>query len=73
MFEMVLSSAKLFFAGKLFKDTAKALRQLAIGVGAGVIAIVAVGQFAPIWMATAVGGAVTGFLQPYLFKDLKYA
>ncbi|MGD9785433.1 MAG: hypothetical protein AB7E80_07005 [Hyphomicrobiaceae bacterium] len=73
MFDLVLSSAKLFFAGKLFQEPGKALRQLAIGVGAGLIAVVAVGHFAPMWAATAAGGAVTGFLQPYLFKNLKYA
>lgn len=68
-----MHSAKLFFAGKLFQDPAKAMRQLALGVGAGVIAVVIVGQFSPVWVATAAGGAVTGLLQPYLFKDLKYA
>jgi len=73
MFEMAVNSAKLFFAGKLFKDTPKALRQLAIGVGAGVATLLAVGLVAPIWAATAAGGAITGLLQPYLFKDLKYA
>lgn len=73
MFEMVMSSAKLFFAGKLFQDPGKAMRQLAIGIGAGVVAVLIVGQFAPAWAATAAGGAVTGVLQPYLFKDLKYA
>lgn len=73
MFEMVLTSAKLFVAGKLFQDNAMAMRQLAIGVGAGVIAIVVLSKIVPLWAATIVGGALTGFLQPMLFKDLKYA
>ncbi|NJO31800.1 MAG: hypothetical protein HC869_00345 [Rhodospirillales bacterium] len=73
MLEMVMHSAKLFFAGKLFQDPGKAMRQFAIGVGAGVAAVLIVGQFAPLWAATAAGGALTGLLQPYLFKDLKYA
>ena len=73
MFGMAIDSAKLFFAGKLFQDTKKVLRQLAIGVGVGVVAIAVIGQFAPIWIAAIVGGAASGFLQPILFKDLKYA
>ncbi|MCH9806660.1 MAG: hypothetical protein K0U74_02920 [Alphaproteobacteria bacterium] len=73
MFGMVMDSAKLFLAGKLFQEPGKAMQQLAIGVGAGLIAVWAVGQFAPLWAATAAGGAVSGLLQPYLFKDLKYA
>lgn len=73
MYDMVMSSLKLFFAGKLFQDPAKAMRQLAIGVAAGVIVAVVVAQIAPLWIATAAGGAASGLLQPYLFKDLKYA
>lgn len=73
MFGMAMNSAKLFFTGKLFQDTSKVMRQLAVGVGAGVVVIVVVGQFAPVWVAAIAGGAVSGFLQPILFKDLKYA
>jgi len=35
--------------------------------------LIVVGQFAPVWVAAILGGAVAGFLQPILFKDLKYA
>ncbi|MEO1282656.1 MAG: hypothetical protein AAFV69_13080 [Pseudomonadota bacterium] len=73
MFEMAMDSAKLFVAGKLFQDNAKAMRQLAIGAGGGVLTTLIVAQFAPVFIATAAGGAVGGLLQPYLFKDLKYA
>lgn len=76
MFGMVMDSAKLFFTGKLFQEPGKAMVQLVIGVGAGVITVFAVDQFvplAPLWAATAAGGAVTGLLQPFLFKNLKYA
>ncbi len=73
MLSTAVDSAKLLFAGKLFKDNAKALRQLAIGAGAGAAAVVVVGLFAPAWVAAIVGGAVSGVLQPILFKDLKYA
>ncbi len=73
MLAMALNSAKLFFTGKLFQDTAKVMRQLALGIVAGAVAIIVVGLFAPAWIAAIVGGAVAGFLQPVLFKDLKYA
>ena len=73
MLDMAMDSAKLFFAGKLFQDNKKVMRQLAIGAGAGALAIIVVGQFAPVWLAAIAGGAVSGFLQPVLFKDLKYA
>jgi len=73
MLDMVLSSTRLLFAGKLFQDNRLVLRQLAIGVGVGVVATVAVGQLAPLWVATIVGGGLSGLLQPILFKKLKYA
>lgn len=73
MIRMVLESSRLFFAGKLFKDTPKAMRQLALGAGSGALATVLVGLVAPVWAAALAGGAVAGFLQPILFKDLKYA
>lgn len=73
MFGMAMNSAKLFFAGKLFKDNSKVIRQMLMGAGAGIVAGVIVGQFAPVWLAALVAGAVSGFIQPILFKDLKYA
>ena len=73
MFGMAMDSAKLFFAGKLFQDTSKVLKQLGIGVFLGAIIIVIAGQFLPIWISAAIGGLVSGVLQPILFKDLKYA
>jgi hypothetical protein len=57
----------------LFQDTGTAMRQLAIGVGAGLAAMLVTGQFLPLWLAATIGGGVAGFLQPILYKDLKYA
>ena len=73
MFGIAMNSAKLLFTGKLFQDNRKVLRQFAIGAGAGGIVTVVVAQFTMVWLAAMVGGAVCGFLQPILFKDLKYA
>ncbi|MCD1628072.1 MULTISPECIES: hypothetical protein [Rhodobacterales] len=73
MLGMAMNSAKLFFAGKLFKDNKAAMRQLMMGAGVGVIAGVVIGLFAPIWVAAIAAGAAGGAAQPVLFKDLKYA
>lgn len=73
MLGMAMNSAKLFFAGKLFKDNKAAMRQLMMGAGVGVIAGIVIGLFAPIWVAAIAAGAVSGAVQPVLFKDLKYA
>ncbi|PTM45158.1 hypothetical protein [Phreatobacter oligotrophus] len=72
MFGMAVNSAKLFFAGKLFKDNPTVVRLLLTGFGAGAAAGIAVGLVAPIWIAVPVAGAVAGFLQPILLKDVKY-
>ena len=37
------------------------------------IAGIVIGLFAPIWVAAIAAGAVSGAVQPVLFKDLKYA
>jgi hypothetical protein len=73
MLGMVTNSAKLFIEGKLFKDSRRAMRQLALGAGAGALAMILVGLVAPLWLAAMAGGAVGGVLQPIRFKDLKYA
>ncbi len=73
MLGMAMNSAKLFFAGKLFKDNKTVVRQLILGAGVGVIAGIVIGLFAPIWVAAIAAGAVSGAVQPVLFKDLKYA
>ncbi|SMF30661.1 hypothetical protein SAMN06265365_13739 [Tistlia consotensis] len=73
MLSTALDSARLFFTGRLFRDNAKVMRQLVLGAAAGALVVIVVGQVAPFWAAAAAGGAVSGFLQPFLFKDLKYA
>ena len=73
MLSTAIDSAKLMLAGKLFQDNAKVYKQLAIGASAGALVILIVGQFAPIPLAVLLGGGVAGFVQPILFKDLKYA
>lgn len=75
MLGMALNSARLFFQGKLFQDNAKVIRQLLLGiiVGAAVLVALALAAGLPLWIAAGAGGLVSGFLQPILFKNLKYA
>lgn len=73
MLSTVFDSARLLFAGKLFKENRKAIRQVAIAAVAGALTLAVLMMFAPLWLAAIVGGAVAGGLQPILFKDLKYA
>ena len=72
MLGMAMNSAKLFLQGKLFQDNSKMMGKLALGAGMGAIVIVVAGQFLPLWAAALAGGAVSGLVQPVLFKDLKY-
>lgn len=72
MFEMVKSSAILFFQGKLFQDQNLALRQLGIGIGVTVFVFLIVAALSNVALAGAVAGFIGGAAQPYLFKDLKY-
>ena len=73
MLSTALDSAKLFFAGKLFQDYKTVFKKLAMAAGSGALVMVILAQFAPMVIAAIIGGAVAGFLQPILFKDLKYA
>lgn len=73
MLGMAMNSAKLFVTGKLFKDYKSVLRQMLIAIVIGVVILYGVAQVAPVWVAAGIAGAVAGFLQPILFKDLKYA
>ncbi len=73
MLGMAMNSAKLFFAGKLFKDNKSVMRQMMIGVFLGVIAGVVVGAFVSALAGALAAGVVSGVAQPILFKDLKYA
>ena len=74
MFDMVLNSVGLFFAGRLFADPNKAYAQLAIGViFTAVCLVAAVGLIGlPLWSASALAGFLGGALQPYLFRNLRY-
>jgi len=73
MFEMVKSSAVLFFQGKLFADTPRAMVQLLIGiVGAAAVFLAGAALGLPLPAVGVLAGIVGGALQPVLFKNLRY-
>ena len=74
MWDMFLNSLKLFFKGKLFREPLQVARQWAIGFGTAVVLLpVLVKLGAPLWLAVIVVALCTGALQPWLFRNLKYA
>jgi hypothetical protein len=73
MFEMFRHAVTLFFRGKLFRDHRAVFRQWLIAFAISVVLVLGVG-----WVASPVAGVVVasvvgGMLQPYLFKDVKFA
>ncbi|HKJ62769.1 MAG TPA: hypothetical protein VKA94_12390 [Hyphomicrobiales bacterium] len=81
MFEMAKHSMVLFFRGKLFKDSAKAYRKIMGCTIFTAIILIVIFLFMnsigladkAIWIASAIAGFAGGLMQPYFFRDLKYA
>ncbi len=74
MLDMVWTSIKLFLAGRLFQKPLVVFGLSVAGVAITIV-VACLGLFildlAPA-LAAAISGLVGGFVQPYLFKDLKY-
>ena len=73
MFDMFVNSIKLFFAGKLFRDSRAVLVQWLKGFALTMVAMLALGFLVSPLVGVVVASLVGGFVQPLLFKDLKYA
>ena len=73
MFDMFMNSVKLFFAGKLFRDNRVVLVQWSKGFGVCLALLLVLGWFVSPLVGVVVASVVGGFIQPLLFKDLKYA
>jgi tetrahydromethanopterin S-methyltransferase subunit D len=73
MWEVALTSIKLFLAGKLFQHPWSVFRRSVYGAAAAAALTVGL-ALAGLHVAAAAGvaGLVGGALQPWLFKDLKY-
>jgi uncharacterized membrane protein len=58
----------------LLRDYPKVFAEGLLGTLIGMIIFVAVSFFgAPLWVAAIVSAAITGALQPWIFKDIKFA
>lgn len=73
MFDMFMNSVKLFFAGRLFRDPRAVLIQWLKGFGICLALLLVIGWTVSPLVGVVVASLVGGFLQPVLFKDLKYA
>ncbi len=73
MFNMFLNSVKLFFAGKLFRDSRAVLMQWLKGFSLCLGLLLVLGWLVSPLAGVVVASLVGGFMQPLLFKDLKYA
>jgi hypothetical protein len=74
MWSLFGNSVSLFFTGRLFRDPLVVFRQWLIGFAFSLVAvIVAVKLGAPLDLSVIVVALLAGFLQPFLFKNLKYA
>ncbi len=74
MWDMFTNSLRLFFKGRLFREPKMVARQWAIGMVATLVALLALAAVGvPLWLAVLLASAGGGALQPFLFKDLKYA
>ena len=73
MLDMFQNSVKLFFAGKLFRDGRAVLMQWLKGFGLCLALLLVLGLLVSPLVGVVVASLVGGFVQPLLFKDLKYA
>lgn len=73
MFGMFMSSVRLFFAGRLFRDGREVFMQWLKGFAVCLGLLVVVGWLVSPLVGVVVSAVVGGFVQPLLFKDLKYA
>ncbi len=73
MLDMFMNSVKLFFAGKLFRESRAVMMQWLKGFALTLVAMLTLGFFVSPLAGVVVASLVGGFIQPLLFKDLKYA
>ncbi len=65
---------KLFVKGKLFRDFGQVVRKTLIGNAIAAVLLVAVVKLGlPLYAGIILASLIAGALQPWLFKDLKYA
>lgn len=74
MWDMFLNSMKLFFKVKLFREPKQVLRQWLIDLAVALVALVFLVKLGvTMWLAVLLVSLTVGALQPWLFRNLKYA
>lgn len=73
MLDMFMNSVRLFLVGKLFRDNRAVLLQWLKGFGVTLAVLLVLGVLVSPLVGVVAGSLVGGFVQPLLFKDLKYA
>ncbi len=74
MWEAFLNALTLFMKGKLFRDFNQVVKQTLIGNAVAVVLLIVLAKVGlPLYVAVPLVGIIAGALQPWLFKDLKYA
>ncbi len=73
MFQMFCNSVRLFLAGRLFRDGRAVFRQWLKGFVLCFGLVLLLGWLLSPLVGVVVAALVGGFVQPLLFKDLKYA
>lgn len=72
MLEVGWFSSKLLFKGKLLRNPGYFARETSIGVGIGVISLTGLWHFSGnLLVAVAFSSLLTGFVMPFLLKDVK--
>ena len=74
MFEMFTNSVSLFLKGRLFRDPSHVLKQSAIGIFVTVILALGLQSLGlSVLFSVSLASFAGGLLQPWLFRNLKYA
>jgi uncharacterized membrane protein len=72
--EMFTDGFTLFMQGKLLRDYPKVFAEALLGAFIGMIIFLGIAMFgAPLWLAVIISSAISGALQPWIFKDIKFA
>ncbi len=74
MWPMFTNSLRLFLKGKLFRDPKAVLLRWLAGFAIALAAVLILRLLGvPVWLAVVLASLAVGVIQPYLFRDLKYA
>ena len=74
MWDAFSNALSLFVKGKLFRDFNQVVKQTLIGNAVAAVLLIVLAKVGlPLYVTVPLVGIIAGALQPWLFKDLKYA